>query len=237
MQLWKSRLVAVLFSTAVSLLCMPLMASAAEAEQVVSVQGAAMRQIEPDLAYVTVGVQTEGATTEEASSENNAVMQRLNVVLKDAGIATNKVQTGRLQLTPVYGDVKSGKRSITGYSMSNTVIVEMTAMDKIGTLVETMLNAGANQLQGVRFTVKDKTTLEEELLKEAVKDGRRKAEVLANAGGRSLGAMVKASVGGGPEFSTMDAAQYRLMGKAADTPVYAGMLTINVEVQLAFALQ
>lgn len=237
MQLWKNRLVVALFTAAALLLSMPIMASAAEAEQAVSVQGMAVRQVEPDLAYVTVGVQTEGTTIDEASSESRAVMQRLNAVLKDAGIAANKVQTSRLQLSPVYSDIKNAKRSIAGYSMSNTVVVEMAEMDKIGGLVEAMLNAGANQLQGVRFTIKDKTALEDELLKEAVKDGRRKAEVLANAGGRSLGAMVKASVGAEPSFSTMDSTQYRLMGKAADAPVYAGTLTINVEVQLTFALQ
>ena len=237
MQWRKNKFMAVVFSAAIFLLSMPLGASAAESEHVISVQGAATRHIEPDLAYVTVGVQTEGSTVEEASSDNRAIMQRLNAVIKDAGIAPNKVQTSRLQVMPVYSDAKNGRHNITGYSMSNTVVVETTDIDQIGVLVEALLNTGANQLQGVRFAVRDKAALEDELLKEAVKDGRHKAEMLAMAGGRSLGTMVKASVGAEPEFSTMNTAQYRLMGKAADTPIYAGTITVDVTVQLTFALQ
>ena len=238
MYLWKKKwpTLVFLFMMSAVLLISPT-SWAAASEQIVSVQGSAERQVEPDLAYVTVGVQTEASTVEEARNENQAVMSKLAEALKMENIANNKIQTSRLQITPVYSDAKGGKRTLTGYAMQNTVVVEVAELDDLGAVIDAMLNAGANQLQGVRFTVKNEAALQDELLREAVKDGRHRAEVIANAGGRSIGSLVSASVGSGTDISLVNTAQYRVMGKMADTPVYGGMMRVNVDVQMSFSLQ
>ncbi len=237
MYLWKRKCSIVFLLAMLALMVLVPTVQAAPSEQIISVQGAARRQVEPDLAYVTVGVQTEAASVEEARNANQEVMSRIADALKAEEIASNKIQTSRLQITPAYSDAKNGKRTLTGYVMQNTVIVELSDMDKLGTIIDAMLNAGANQLQGVRFTVKDEAALQDELLREAVKDGRHRAEIVADAGGRSLGALVSASVAGGNDISSMETAQYRVMGKMANTAVYSGAMQVSVDVQMSFALQ
>ncbi len=215
----------------------PMTARAAELEQAVSVQGAAERQVEPDFAYVTVGVQSEAATVEAARVQNQAAMQGVAAAAMNAGIPKNKIRTSRLQITPIYSEANRPKRVISGYAMQNQITVEIRDLDKLGEVIDAMLSAGANQLNGVRFAVENEVALQEDLLREAVQDGRRRAAVIAQAGGRSLGGLLRASVGAAPAVQAADAAQFRLPGKGGDTPVFGGTMRVLVEAQLVFALQ
>lgn len=233
---WMSKAAAAV-CLAVMLVAGPLAAAAAEAGQAIVVQGSAERLVEPDFAYVTVGVQNEAATVEAARAQNQAALQQVAAAALEAGIAKHQIQTSRLQLTPVYSEAGRAKRVISGYVMQHQLVVKVRDMDKLGEIIDVLLAAGANQLQGVRFAVENEQALQEGLLQDAVRDGQRKAAVVAEAGGKRLGGLLRATVGADPGVQTAETAQFRLLGSGAATPVFGGTLRAAIDVQLEFALQ
>ena len=226
---------------AAALLAAPALAETAPAETappaVISVTGEATVSVAPDQAQIDGGVTSEAKTAREASDANNAAMGKVLLALKGAGIEEKDFQTSRLSLQPQAAPNRSGSgpASIVGYRASNHVTVRLRDVAKLASLLDTMVAAGANDIDGINFTVSNASKLLDEARERAVADARRKAEIYARAAGVTLGAPLSISEEGAPgpmSFRKMTAGM-----PASPAPISPGEQTLAVTVNVSWAIK
>lgn len=203
----------------------------------ISVTGEATISAAPDLAQVDGGVTTDAKTAREASNSNNAVMGRVLLALKGAGVAEKDTQTSRLSLSPQYansGPSRSGPNVVTGYRASNRVTVRLRDVSKVAGVIDALVAAGANDIGGIHFTVSNASKLLDEARPQAIADARRKAEIYARAAGVALGDPL--SISEGDVIAPMPMARRASMDFAA-TPIAPGEETLRVGVSVSWAIK
>ncbi len=226
-------------SSAVAVLFALALAGAASAQtppqRQLTVTGSAGVEAVPDLATVTAGVETQGATAAEALGANSGAMEDVLKALDAAKVERRDVQTSELSINPVLDNPQDGSAPVvSGYQASNMVTVRVRDVAMLGTVVDAVTGAGANRLYGVSFDVADPGPVLDKARQQAVADARHKAELLATAAGVRLGAVLSMREGGGgggpvPVFARAD--------KAPAPPVEAGTVTLSAEIEVVFALE
>jgi uncharacterized protein len=201
----------------------------------ITVTGEATVSAAPDLAQIDAGVNSDAKSAREASDANNAAMGKVLLALKGAGIAENDFQTSRLSLQPQYAPNRPGPSSVIGYRASNRVTVRVREPNKLAGVIDTLVNAGANDIGGIAFTVSNASKLLDGAREQAVADARRKAEIYAKAAGVSLGEPVNISEEGNPGPVPF---RRNITGMAASpTPVAQGEETLRVTVSVSWAIK
>jgi uncharacterized protein YggE len=207
----------------------------------ISIEGRGEVLAAPDMAQITSGVATQGATAREALDANTAAMAELIAELKASGIAARDIQTSSFSVNPnyVYTDERDANGytlppRINGYQVSNTVTVAVRQLDTLGAILDKSVTIGANTVNGVSFSVADPSALYDAARKAAFADARAKAELYATAAGGKLDKINAISENQGFN-SPQPIAMYAMRAEAAsaDVPVEGGELTfaINVTVQ------
>ena len=151
-----------------------------------SVVGSGSVTTTPDTARLSAGVTTQGSKASEAMDANAKKMERVIKALKDAGIATNDLQTEFVSVGPRYDDAG---QAITGYTATNSVSAVVRGLSDVGDVIDAAVAAGANNVNGPSLFRDDQDKLYRDALEEAVADAREKAAALARAAGVTLGAI------------------------------------------------
>lgn len=190
----------------------------------------------PDQASVSAGVVTEGLTAGEAMRKNAAQMSSAFSALKEAGIAERDIQTSQMSLQPRYDYQNRSKPRITGYEVRNTVSAKTDDLESVGPMLDALVKAGVNNINGVTFSIKDSKSAKDKARLDAIADAKVKAENMAKAAGVKLGKVleIRESSSGhqGPQPMMM-----RAMAESdASTPIAAGEQTLSVTVNLTYAL-
>src|SRR5437899_5094691 len=173
------KLAAVLATT---LLAAPALAD--DFPSAISVTGEATVSAAPDLAQIDAGVANDAKTAKEASDANNGAMGKVLLALKGAGIAEKDYQTSRLSLQPQYAPNRSsGASPVVSFRASNRVTVKIRDVTKVAGIIDTLVNAGANDIGNISFEVTQASKLLDDAREQAVADARRKAEIYAKATG------------------------------------------------------
>ncbi|MDZ4094498.1 MAG: SIMPL domain-containing protein [Paracoccaceae bacterium] len=205
----------------------------------ITVTGEGRADARPDMAAITLGVTTEGATAAEAMTANSTELARVLANLRAAGIADRDLQTTGLSLNPnwdnSYGSNDGAAPKIRGYIASNMLTVRVRALDNLGAVLDVAVKDGANSLNGVSFGVTDPAPLLDEARKRAVGDALHRAQLLTEAAGARLGKLASISEGGGyaapaPMFRKETAI-------AADAvPVAEGEVSMTVSVTITWEI-
>lgn len=208
----------------------------------VSAEGRSNRK--PDLALFSAGVTSMGKTAGEALSANSADMNRVIAALKRAGIADRDIQTSNLSLNPVYqpqvqrpdGRIEPEQPRIIGYQVSNTVNVRQRNLAEFGRVIDTLVAAGANQVNGPSFQMDDPDAATDEARVAAMTKARARANLYARAAGLRVVRILSISESGGysPPVPVMYARA--AMAEAAPTPVAAGEVSLAANVTVLFEL-
>ena len=156
-------------------------------DRTVSTTGVAIVRSAPDEALVTLGVHTDAPSADEAMDENARAMAAVIRALLDAGLREDQLATATLNLWPRWGD--SGQEVI-GFTAENQLTVTVGDLDRVGTIIDLAVDAGANLTSGISFRMSQGNPAADRALTEAVADARRKAELLAGAAGAALGEVV-----------------------------------------------
>jgi hypothetical protein len=183
---------------AASMLAMAGSAVAAEAPlRLVSVTGSGEVKAQPDMAYVTLGVEARRPTLAAARTEVNATVERVLALTRELKIDPKFVDSTRLQVQPDYRwDEKTSTQVLLGYVVSRQIEVELRDLDRLGTLLEKSVSAGVNQVGGARLDSSRRKELERDALAQAVDDARLNADALARAAGAKLGPVQSISTAG-----------------------------------------
>jgi uncharacterized protein YggE len=151
----------------------------------------------PDMAQITAGVTTTAPTAAQALSANSARMKGVFATLEKLGVPQKNIQTANFYVSPQYtnGD-NNNPRRLTGYQVNNDVSVRLDDIARLGGALDALVTAGANQINGVSFSIQNDAPLMEKARTDAIADARIRAETYARAAGVSLGAILSISEGG-----------------------------------------
>ena len=118
----------------------------------VSVSGTGIVTIEPDTASVVVGVNIIEATLSEAQAKATTQMMAVIEALKAAGIDEKDIQTVNYSVNIIQDyDQNGNPATIRGFQVSNQVNVTVRNLDKLGSILDTVVAQGANAIYGVTF--------------------------------------------------------------------------------------
>ena len=147
----------------------------------------------PDMATVTVGVMSQGATAAEVKDSNNKKINKIIDFIKAQGVKAEDITTSQFSFYPQQ-DWQTGRGTIIGYQSDQTVTVKVKAVDKSQDILEKVLdgavNNGANQIQGVSFSFENPEEAQQEARKLAIDNAKTKAQGLAKEAGLTLGKVV-----------------------------------------------
>ena len=191
----------------------------------------------PDLATITLGVQTDAPTAAGAMGANAAQMNKVIAALKKAGIAERDIQTSNLSVNPQYVYVENNPPKLNGYQASNQVTIQVRDLAKLGQTVDATVNAGATNVGGISFGLSDPQAAEDKARLDAVKALQAKADLYARATGYKIVRLVSLGEGGGytpPPPMPMYAMAKREM--ADSSPVSAGELKVRIDVSATYEL-
>lgn len=207
---------------------------AAQEQRTVTVTGEGQVTAVPDIAVVRIGVTSDAGTAAEALASNSTAMERVMSRLTEAGVEERDLQTATLNLGPRYADQRDGAPVVAGYIAQNILSVRVRDLDALGDILDAAAGDGANTFEGLSFGMAEPQPLNDEALRVAVADARRKAEILAGEAGVTLGEVVTVDAGGGAPPQPMDMAFGRMA--AESVPVARGEMEISATVRAVFAI-
>lgn len=211
----------------------------AESSHSITIAGIGKVTVIPDIATFTIGVITEQKAVTQAQSENTAKMNGIIAELKKIGIDKEDIKTINYNISPQYDwvAVRQGQRVLRGYQVSQTVLVKIRNLDKIGEVMAKSGELGANDVSGLTFTIDDQEKIKQEAREKALLNAKEKAEALAKVAGVKLGKIVNFSEEAPiyPSRYYNYAMEAKAMGGGDEEPqIEAGSLDITINVTVSY---
>lgn len=208
------------------------------AQHTISVSGQGTVSLIPDMASISIGVQTEDANAAQAVANNNAQSELVIQALDSFGVASRDIQTTNFSVFPIQNRNGNGEVVSTTFRVQNTVNVTVRDLDDLGAILDAVITAGANTIGGIRFEVDPERAkeAEDEALTDALADARHKADLLAQAAGVNLVDVLSISVStfGGPV--TFVETRALGVGGGGDISISPGESDLTVQVFVVYEI-
>ena len=200
----------------------------------ISVTGHASAEVAPDMAVLFGGLEKRAATAEEARENLAKEMAAFKHLLLVQAIPDQDIQTIHYSLQPEYRFEKN-RRKLTGYAARADYKVKIKNLEKLSDVIDKSVNVNL-LIDRVDFGLNNRSLFENRLLDEAA--------VVARAGGRSLGYLIRASLGT-VTGATRTMNRNMMMAKLEDgaamestpTEINPGVISVEANVSLEFALE
>ena len=192
----------------------------------------------PDVAYITIGVHTEGKVVAEALQSNTAQAVKVAEALKGLGVDTKDIQTTSFNIYPQQTYNQQGQLEGTQYIVDNSVYVTVHDLSKVGDILSAVVSSGANNINGIQYDIADKDKALTEARNLAVQNALLQATDLAKAAGVNLGPVETINAINNIPVPIYEAKGSVAMASAnANVPVSAGQLTITVQVTATYEIK
>ena len=204
-----------------------------------SVNGEGIVEAATDRAAISIGVVTQDRDATQASASNAKAAQGIVNAIVGLGIERRNIHTGDYNFRPTYRQEESHHHEISGYVVSNSVNVTVDNLELVGKIIDAALANGANNINSLDFGFKDQKSLRDQALVVAIKDARRKAELVARELGKSIVSVQDVNINDGGFFGmqrNMKAMPTVEMSMDAATPIEAGTLACSASVHVTFVL-
>lgn len=201
----------------------------------VNVVGDSIVQAQPDTAIVTISVVTQSRRAIDAQQENAAKTDAVVRALKAAAGTGAEVKTSGYSLQPMRVYRENQPPTITGYEARNSVTVTLGELNKVGPIIDAAAQAGANDVAGIAFTLRQDRQAKDRALSEATREAMSKAQVIAQALGGRVVRVVEVQEEGfiqRPPQPLYQLEGAKVMRDAVATPIEVGSLDITSRVQL-----
>jgi uncharacterized protein YggE len=199
-------------------------------------------QSTPDMATLSTGVQTRALTAKEAMSQNATQMDKLIATLVKAGIERKDIQTSGINLNPRYDysnrSEEQGPKFI-GYEASNQLTVVVRKIDRAGDLIDSLVTAGATNINGPTFGIAEPDKLLDQARVKALKTAQSRANLYAQATGFRTARLISISEGGGfspPPVPVMMMARDSVAAAPA-TKIEPGEVSTSISLNVQYVLE
>lgn len=213
----------------------------------ISVEGVGEEFATPDVATFSFTVEAKEVDAVAAQNKSSETMKAVLDYLKESGVEEKDIKTQYYNLEPQYeypnvvctqwGCPPSGEPKLTGYRVSQNVVVKVRDTNKAGELVAGVGGKGAMNVSGLSFTIDDMEEIKSRAREKAIEDAKEKAEVLAKNLGAHLGEMrgywensdggypIPYGMGAGMDMAKSESA---MMPRPAELPTGENMVTSRV---------
>jgi len=236
----RSKLILLISVLALALSACSGSAAAAPAERNLMVSGNGIVYLTPDIAYIYVGVHTEDPDIAQAVDRNNTQAQAVVDALKNMGVAATDIQTSSFSVwSSQQNDPMTNLPSGYTYTVDNTVYITVRDLTKLGRLLDTVVGAGANNINSIQFDVADKTAALAEARQKAMDNAASLAQELAGIAGVQLAEVQNIS------YTDYVPSYYYGMGGGggggaapnATVPIQPGQIQISVSVSVTYGIK
>jgi len=210
----------------------------------------------PDIAIISFSILTEAATSKKAQDDNSAKSEKVVKFLKDQNIEDKDVKTTGYNVYPQYsyprpasvplGEGTTGSAyfdpnpKITGYQVNQSFQAKVRNLEKVSTILDGLVTAGANQVSNLGLQVDDIEKVKNEARELAIKNAKEKANTLKKQIGIRLGKIVNYNEGGGYPIMYY-AAELKADGRGGNTgggpSIPTGENEIVVNVTLTYQIK
>jgi uncharacterized protein YggE len=209
-----------------------------------TVTGSGHSEATPDRATVRIGAVAQAKQANEAQEKVNGIVVKTIEAIKELGIDEKAIRTAGLSVSPVYSNPPQQPMEreginpnphITAYRAANVVEVRVDDLSKLGQVIDAGVASGANNIDGVDFSLKDEGPQRREALARAARDAREKAEALAEAMSLRLEGVQEVTEGG---VNVMPPRPYfgraAMAAEAVSTPVEPGEIRTDASVTVSY---
>jgi len=172
-----------------------------EEKPTISTTGSAEKEIPSDESQISLAVENTNANPNTARKNNAEKMNTIIDILRQTGLTDENITTSNFQITPNYDYENSNSDRIISYTALNKIELKTSASANISKFIDLAVNNGANRVDNIDFVISKKTLDNNnmELLKEAFRNAKMKAEILATEGNFTIVGVKKidTSSGGG----------------------------------------
>jgi uncharacterized protein YggE len=192
----------------------------------------------PDIATIGAGVVTQAPTAAAAMADNSRRTAATVAAIRKAGVADRDIQTTAVNLSPQYRYVENQPPAIIGYQASSRVSVRFRDIKTAGPILDSLVAAGANQIDGPTLLIDKPEPLLDQARTSAIMTAKSRAGLYAKAAGLQVRRIVAISEGSTdmPMPPPMPMMMMRAQAKEADTSIAAGEQRLSVSVSVTFEL-
>jgi len=203
----------------------------------INVNGVGLVKSAPDVAVLRLGVQTVEQNAKLSTEKNNQSMNRIFEVLEEEGIGRDDFETENFNISPQRQYRKGGAPLIVGYQVTNSLVVRIYDMEKVGVIMQDAIEAGGNHFQSLTFEMKNDDELLDRARIRAMKDALKKAEILAGAVNAQVGKPLSIQEFAPHHPPVHDMRMMRAEAMMDSVPVQGpSELTTEIRVQVKFQL-
>lgn len=206
-------------------------------EPSIRVSGHAVVMAQPDQAEIDLGVVTEAKTAAMAAEQNARRLDKVLAELKKTLGPDASIKTLSYSLNPNYRYPKEGgKPEITGYIASNIVRVTLARLNGAGKAIDTAIQAGANTVHRLQYSLRDEHAAQASALREAAANARAKAGTLAESLSLTITKVLSVSESQSSPITPLRRDLALAEARSTATPVEPGTIEVRAEVVLEVAV-
>lgn len=198
--------------------------------RVITVTGTGQVKAKPSAMQLQIEVQTQGQNVQEPQQKNAAIMKQVIQSITALGIPSEQIQTAAYTITPLY-HFEDGQQIFTGYEVTNAITVNVSDPERVGFIIDTAVENGANRISNIQFKVDRADTYYQQALSLALHNAQAKAKTIAETMHLPLQLLPTEIV----EEQVNTPILYRSMAVSSDmTPIEQGQIDINASVRVNF---
>jgi uncharacterized protein YggE len=204
---------------------------------VIVTTGEAVVERPPDQAFVGLAVETRARSPRDAQRQNAEAMTAVQGRIAAAGVPKDAVRTLGYNIQQEF-DFADGRRTPREFVARNGIEVRLDSLDKVGDLLDAVVQAGATTVTGVRFELKDRSAAEREALRLAVVDARGRADAAAAGAGKTVDRVLRIDDSRAPMVVPLREPMMAVRAGAPQaTPIESGTIEIHAQVTLTVSMK
>lgn len=206
---------------------------------VVVTTGEGVVKVAPDRVWISIAAESRAKNPRDAQRANADAMKAVLDKLKALGLAGDAIRTSGYDLQPQF-DYVNGRQTLREYLARNSIEVRVDDVAKAGDVLDAAVGSGATSVSGVRFDLRDRTSVERDALRRAVEDARARADAAAAGAGMKVDRVVRIEEQRVmiPEPRPMMMARQSMVADAAGAPpIVAGEIEVRVNVTMTSSIK
>ena len=154
----------------------------------ITISTSADTEIVPDTATISFAIKTyDSKSMQKATLQNKEVSDKVYTLLKGMINTSNGdyIKTSDYHATPLY-TYSGNKRNLDKYEVSNRITIKTKSLDKLGTMIDKTIDAGATNVDSLSFSVSSYETQCNKLIENATIKAKNRATIAAKVMTTSL---------------------------------------------------
>jgi uncharacterized protein YggE/predicted secreted protein len=224
-----------------------------------SVTGISNAKVSPDRVAISFAVESQEKTAQQATQANAEITTPVIEALKEAGVSESEIGTSYYNVYPIYEYVETPaeciqygegdqvqkycpppalKQILVGYKAVNGIAVESAQLDRVGQWIDAAVQAGANRVDYLYFSISSQRQdeIRNDLIAEAVQDARNKAKVALEPLGMEIVDVLSINLDSYPIIYPKRGYEYAAGAPSATTPIIPGTQEVSASIHATFEI-